>query len=293
MKQQNGIILFLAGFIFALLWSSASVATKIGLQQAQPFVICIARFFTGAIIMLLVSHVMMGKRLPRGKEWGQLAVYGMLNISIYLGLYVLAMQRISPGLGSLAIATNPVFISIISAVVFRQRLRLHTVISLVLCTAGVLMAAFPLFHSSYASPVGLLILLVSMFSYSAGVLYFSRKNWNDLHILTINGWQTGLGGLFLLPVMMLTWKNDMNHWNLAFIGSVLWLAIAVSIIAVQLWLFLLRDNALKASFWLFLCPVSGYIIAWVMMKEPIGLYTVAGMGLVLAGLYLVQRKRTA
>jgi LPXTG-motif cell wall-anchored protein len=61
--------------------------------------------------------------------------------------------------------------------------------------------------------------------------------------------------------------------------------------AVQLWLFLLKDNAVKASFWLFLCPVSGYLIANTLMHEPIGLFTIAGMALVIAGLYLVQRKK--
>jgi len=43
-----------------------------------------------------------------------LAVYGLLNISIYLGMYVIAMQTITAGIGSLAVASNPVFISFLS-----------------------------------------------------------------------------------------------------------------------------------------------------------------------------------
>ncbi len=230
-------------------------------------------------------------RLPQKKEWKQLALYGLLNISIYLGLYVIAMQQVSPGLGTLAVATNPVFISLLASIFLRQRVKPNTLVSLLLCTAGVLLAAYPLLQNSSATPAGLMILLVSMLAYSAGVLYFSRSNWEGLHMLTINGWQTLLGGVFLLPALALTYKNSKNTWDLRLAESVLWLALPVSIVAVQLWLLLLRENAVKASFWLFLCPISGYIIALLFMKEPIGIYTVAGMALVITGLWLVQRKK--
>jgi drug/metabolite transporter (DMT)-like permease len=290
--MRKRILLFFAGLVFAILWSSASTATKLGLQAAQPLVICVTRFFLAGVLMLVIAHVLLRSRLPAGREWRQLAVYGLLNISLYLGLYVVAMQHVSPGLGSLAIATNPVFINLISALFFRHRLKVYTLVSLLLCSAGVVAAAWPLLRNSSATPGGLLLLLVSMLAYSAGVLYFSRVFWHDLPILAINGWQTLLGGVFLLPFAILTYDGSRNSWDWHTIGAVLWLAIPVSIIAVQLWLYLLRDNATRASFWLFLCPVSGFLIANVVMKEPIGVYTISGMVLVIGGLYIVQSKKS-
>ena len=101
-----------------------------------------------------------------------------------------------------------------------------------------------------------------------------------------------LGGVFLLPFAVVSYRAGQNVWDWRSIGAILWLAIPVSIVAVQLWLYLLKDNAARASFWLFLCPVSGFLIANAVMKEPIGLYTIAGMALVIGGLYLVQVKRS-
>lgn len=290
-STAHSVLLFLAGVCFAFLWASASTATKLGLEVAQPFLINVTRFFIAGVVMLFISHGLMRNRRPLNREWKQLAIYGLLNISGYLGLYVIAMKNVSPGLGSLAIATNPVMINLLGALLFGQAIKANTWISLGLCMLGVLIAAYPLLQNSYATPRGLLLLLTSMLIYSCGILYFSRQNWNQLHILTINGWQTFLGGIFLWPVAAITYRSGANHWNWQFAGAVGWLAIPVSIIAVQLWLYLLRDNAVKASFWLFLCPVFGYLIANVVMKEPIGIFTVAGMALVLTGLYLVQRKK--
>lgn len=286
--MSKRVWLFFAGLVFAVLWSSASTATKLGLVAAQPMAICISRFFLAGVLMVVIAHLILRSRLPEGKEWGQLAIYGLLNISLYLGLYVLAMQHVSPGLGSLAIATNPVFINIISVLFFRQSLKIYTLVSLLLCSAGVILAAWPLLENSSATPGGLLVLLVSMLAYSGGVLYFSRRSWNGLSIMAINGWQTLLGGIFLLPLAAYTYDAHRNIWDWRTTGAVLWLAIPVSIIAVQLWLYLLKDNAARASFWLFLCPVSGFLIAHAVMNEPIGLYTIAGMAMVIGGLYLVQ-----
>ncbi len=242
--------------------------------------------------MLFLAHGLLRKRLPQKNEWKQLAIYGLLNISLYLGLYVLAMRNVSAGLGSLAIATNPVLINLMATLFFGHRLRMVTLASLVLCMSGVLLAAWPLFTDSYATPGGIGLLMFCMIIYSAGVIYFSKQNWGDLHILTINGWQTLLGGVFLIPAVIFTYDQAKNAWGFNMLAPILWLAIPVSIVGVQLWLYLLKDNAVKASFWLFLCPVFGFMIAGFMMAEPISLFTISGMLLTLAGLYLVQKYKS-
>ncbi|ULQ57612.1 EamA family transporter [Flavihumibacter rivuli] len=277
------------GVIFALLWASASTATKIALTGGQPFILSITRFFLAGTIMIIISHLFSRNRLPVGKEWRALAIYGLLNVTLYLGLYVIAMQTTSAGLASLAIAINPVLISILAAIVFKYRFSSISIISLILCTAGVTTAAWPLLKSSYATPLGLTTLVLSMVAYSAGAIFFTRTNWNQLDKLTINGWQTLLGGFFLLPFAWWKYDASRNQFDLAFWGGTLWLALPVSIGAVWAWMYLLREDAVKAAYWLYLCPVFGFLLAWLILGEPVSLFTMAGILLVVSGLYLVQR----
>jgi probable blue pigment (indigoidine) exporter len=293
MKHTGGynIKLIAAGISFAILWASASSATKVALQSAQPFVIAVTRFLIAGTLMLFISHIVLKERLPAGDEWKQIAVYGILNVSIYLGLYVIAMLYVSAGLGSLFTGTNPVMISIIAAVWLGHPLKRVTIISLLLCSAGIVVAAYPLLKNSYATPGGLVILFISMLSYSTGAVYFSKKKWHGLHIMVINGWQTLFGGIFLLPLLFAFYSSSKNVYDIKSVGGMLWLAIPVSIGAVQLWLYLLRDNPVKASFWLFLCPIFGFIMAAAVLQEPISFYTFIGVGLVISGLYIVQKDK--
>ena len=281
------------GLSFAVLWASASAATKVALLSAQPFVIAITRFLLAGTIMLAFAHLVKKYRLPHGKEWGRIMLYGLLNVSIYLGLYVIAMQKISAGLGTLAVAINPVLISLMSALIFRKPAGAKNIISLIICLAGVFVAAYPLLQTSYASPEGILIILASMLAYSIAAIYFSKTEWNGLDIVSINGWQTSLGGIFLMPLLLFTYKHSANQFDFHFWSGTLWLVLPVSIGAVQCWLYLSKENAARASYWLFLCPVFGFMISAWLLHEPLSWFTATGVLLVLGGLYLRNTERIA
>ncbi len=239
--------------------------------------------------MLFISHGIYKHRLPVGKEWKQVAVYGLLNITIYLGSYIVAMQTLTAGIGALAIGTNPVFISFLSVFFLKKKLTMPVILALFICTVGVLCAAWPLFEQAQVTARGLLILVFSMLSYSVSAVYFTTSKWNSLHLFTINGWQTFIGGILLLPFTWYYFTSMNNHFDTKFWVAVLWLAIPVSIVAVLIWLWLLKADSVKAGMWLFLCPLFGFIIAALIMNDSISVYTIVGVMLVMIGLFLSQQ----
>ncbi|HEU4606979.1 MAG TPA: DMT family transporter [Chitinophagaceae bacterium] len=281
----------LAGSLFAILWASAAAATRIGLLSAQPLVIAELRFGMASAFMLLLAHGVYRQRLPAGSEWKQLLIYGLLNISIYLGLYVVAMQTVSAGIGTLAVAANPVLIAFLSVFFLGKKITLRLFVSIIVCIGGVLLAAWPQLQDASVSWTGLLILMAGMLAYSAGAIYVAGKKWNGLSLLSINGWQTFLGGLCLLPVMLFCYDAGANHFDTRLFMAVGWLAFFVSFAAVQLWLWLLRINPVRAGLWLFICPVAGFLIAAVLLHEPLSWHTLVGMLLVLAGLGVVKSEK--
>lgn len=281
------------GVVFSILWASASVATKFGVQSATPLILANVRFFIAGILLLGFSYAFNkgeNYRLPSRKEFFQLALFGFLNTTLYLGLYVYAMKYTAAGIGSLAVSTNPLIIVLLSAWWLKRVPGWDEWLGIALGMAGIGIATYPLLENSHTTPLGIILLLISMVAVSAASVYYASIKW-ELPNLLINGWQVFLGGVFLLPATVFLADFSATSWDMQFWGSVLWLSLAVSVVGLICWFHLLRVDTVKASLWLFLCPLFGFIFAWWLMDEPITIYTVIGTLLVVGGLYAGQRKK--
>jgi probable blue pigment (indigoidine) exporter len=274
------------GLLFAVLWASASVAGKFGLLSVEPLVLFNIRFLGAGFLLLAYTLLSEKSRFPQKKEWKALTIFGAFNTTLYLGIFVIALQYTSPGITTLAVALNPLFISVMTAVWIKRKVTALEWLSVLIGLTGVFVASYPLLINSEAKPIGLILLIVSMAAYSAGAVYYADVKW-DLSRTSINGWQVFIGGILLVPFTILFHEKE-NSFDQTFWVSLLWLIIPVSIGAVQLWLRLLKTDAVKASLWLYLCPIFGFIYAAVLFHERITLYTITGTTLVLGALYLGQ-----
>lgn len=279
----------LTGFLFSMSWASASVAGKFGLFSAEPLVLFSFRFILAGIFLLAFAYVVQRSRLPRGIEWKQLTIFGTFNTALYLGVFIIALQFITPGITTLAIALNPLFISIMSAVWMKRRVTRNEWLSISLGIVGVATAAYPLLLSSQATVGGLVMLAISMVAYSFGSVYYAAVKW-ELSRTTINAWQVFIGGLIIIPFAIL-FHQKTNEFDLRFWLSVAWLIFPVSILAVQLWLRLLKSDAVRASLWLYLCPVFGFVYSAILLNEPFTFFTIAGTVLVMIALYIGQNNK--
>lgn len=277
------------GLVFSMLWASASVAGKFGLYSAEPLILFTTRFFLAGFILLAFTYGIQRSRLPEGKEWLQLSIFGAFNTTLYLGLFVVALQYIMPGITSLAIALNPLLISIMSAVWMKRKVKMQEWLSILIGITGVAVAVYPLLQTSYATTEGMVLLSLSMITYSFGSVYYASVPWK-LPRTTINAWQVFIGGLFLAPFAWIM-NTGTSTFDLRFWLSLAWLILPVSILAVQLWLRLLKSDAVQASLWLYLCPIFGFLYSTFLMDEPFTIYTFAGTVMVMIALYIGQRKK--
>lgn len=246
------------------------------------------RFLLAGIILLAYVYIIERSRLPVGKEWLQLTIFGAFNTTIYLGVFIVALQYVTPGITTLALALNPLFISLMTALWMKRPIRLVEWLSILLGIAGVIIAAYPLLLNSSATVGGLAWLAVSMVAYSFGTVYYAAIKW-ALSRTAINAWQVLIGGVLIIPMAAVMHERP-SHFDLNFWLSLLWLIFPVSILAVHLWLRLLKVDAVRASLWLYLCPVFGFAYASVLLDEPFTGYTIGGTVLVILALYLGQRK---
>lgn len=280
----------LAGFTFSVLWASASVAGKFGLLSSEPLTLFTVRFLVAGLILLLFAVLTSRHRWPTAKEWLHLTIFGTFNTTLYLGIFIIALEDVAAGITALALALNPLLISVLSSLWMKRPTSMLEWISIGIGIAGVTVATYPLLLTGHATTVGMILLGLSMVAYSIGAVYYSSVKWT-LPRSVINGWQVFIGGLLLLPFTLI-FEGGGTHYDSTFWLSVAWLVIPVSIGAVQLWLYLLKEDAVRASLWLFLCPIFGLLYSTWLLDEPFTLYTLAGACLVLVSLYVGQSRRS-
>ena len=161
---------------------------------------------------------------------------------------------------------------------------------LLLGLLGVGIATYPLLQNSYATVSGLLIFAVWYdFRFGGhGVLRQYPVAVTESGHQRLAGFF--IGGVLLLPFTLLSGGFSESQYDGRFWASVFWLILPVSVAALQLWFYLIRQDPVRASLWLFLCPIFGFSYSYVLMGEPITEYTVVGTFFVIGGLWLGRKK---
>ncbi len=278
------------GILFALFWSSATVATKFAIRSVDPFLLTFLRFSLVSLLLLFYVYAIKGRsnRLPQVKELKHLFVLGVCNVTLYMTGYLIAIKTISAGLISLATATNPLILILLSAVFLDKKPTAKQWIGIAVSVAGLVLASIPNLKHSHLTIKGLVALIAGIVALSSGSVYYSKVRL-ALPKMVVNTWQITIGGLLFAPILWLNRGNNFIKPDLNFSLSFIWLVIPVSIIAYSLWLTLVHKDPVKAGGWLFLTPVLGYLMAIIILHEPVTIYGVSGALMVVLGLTYSRR----
>lgn len=281
------------GVLFAILWASATAATKFGIRSVEPLLLACIRFLlVGGLLTGFVYIVRAGKfRLPTKKEFRHLFILGLLNITIYIAAFVIAVKMVSAGLVSLFNAMPPLVITMLSAIWLKRPVQAKEWVGIGLAFSGLAIAAIPNLQSSHATLGGIFILMAGQVALATGSTYYAGIKL-ELPRLVINAWQTAIGGLLLIPIVLLNRKNIYLIADSNFYWSLGWLVIPVSVIAYSLWLHLLHKDSVKAGMWLFVTPVLGYLLAVWLLREKVTVFAMVGALMVIAGVSIARRKKT-
>lgn len=81
-------------------------------------------------------------------------------------------------------------------------------------------------------------------------------------------------------------------WTSQFVGALLWLVLALSLGAILLLTWLIKHGeAARVSSLFYLVPPVTAVEAWLLFGEPLGWLKIAGIALVVLGVYLVMRRK--
>ncbi|MBA2393682.1 MAG: DMT family transporter [Ktedonobacteraceae bacterium] len=288
--KRSPLVTIVALF-YILLWSSAFIATKIGVTHSPPLTLLSVRFLCAALLMGLLAW---GKKLPLPQgwsAWGRLALFGLLNSAVYLGFNYEALRHLSAGMGSIISATNPLLLTLIAPFVLRERLTLWRVLGLILGFGGVLFVMGARLNTGgHLDTVGgMIVSFFGVIGLVCATLFYKRYPPRE-HAFVVNAVQLGAAGLALLLPAILIEHPEQVRIDAPLAWSFLYLVFVISIGASLLWFWLLkRGEASSVSSYYFLTPIAGLALAALLLGEPFGLRDLLGLVAVAAGIALINR----
>lgn len=288
------MVIYLKLFLTAIFWGGTFVAARMVAQHVGPYSASFLRFFTASLFLLVIITLKEG-RIPRLERHQVLPaiLLGMTGVFAYNVFFFLGMKTIPAGRASLIVATNPVFISLLSALIFRERLNSAKVKGIFLCLTGatiVISRGDPL--SIFTGSVGwgeiyVLCCVASWVAYSL-IGKVIMKDFSPLAAVT---YSCLIGGAALfIPACMEDLPGLIGSlypvdWigivYLGFFGTVLgffWYYEGIRAIGPS-----------RASVFINFVPVSGVFFGWLILGETVNLSLLAGAALVMAGVYLINR----
>jgi drug/metabolite transporter (DMT)-like permease len=276
----------LLGLVFSFLWASASTAAKYSFQGQPPLTILSVRFaVAGALMMAWHYGLRRDGALPRGRQWGQLAIVGLTNSTLFLGAAWLGLREVPVGLYSLFLATMPFQVAILSRVWLGRRATRREWLGIAVAAIGLAIVAAPSLARSTATLSGLVLVIIAMVSQAVGAVYLKRAAL-ELPSGMINAWQLLIGLGFLLPFAAALDGGAGLRPTPQMISGLAWSIVMVSVVANALLFTMQKRDPLWASTWLLLAPVFSYLQAALVLGEPIGWTDLIGSALVVAGLVI-------
>ena len=286
-------VLYLKLALMAVFWSGVFPAVSVLLRSMDVFTAVFLRFSMASAILLALLRWRAG-RFPRlsPREAVLVLGLGLLGIAFYNSLFTAGLARVEASRAALIVPTNPAVTALVAALVLRERLGLVRGLGVALSVAGalwVLCRGDPRAFAELDFGPGELLLVLCVFTWSAYAL-LGRVALASLSPLALTAYVMLAGSL---PMAIPAW---LEQPSLARVSMESWVAMAYLVVFGTVLPFLWFSEGVKAlgaaraSQFINLVPPLAVAEAVLLLGEPMTPALYVGAGLVVAGLYLTNRR---
>ncbi|MDX1342477.1 MAG: DMT family transporter [Reinekea sp.] len=289
MTNERKALLF--ALTAVLLWSTVATAFKVALQYHS-----VLSLLTGASLTSLItfSVVLLAKGRFRPSvralpgNWKNALLLGAVNPVIYYLVLFAAYDRLPAQVAQPVNYTWAITLALLSVPILKHRLNRFDIIGLLLGYAGVTVISLAGKNvTGELDLFGLFLALLSTFLWAGFWLLNTRNALDPLTSLFHNF-------LIATPILLvaLIWTDSAPALSWPAVTSVAYVGLFEMGITFIFWQQALRltNNAARIGTLIFLSPFISLFLISLVLKEPLQLQTFFGLGLIIAGVWLSQRR---
>ncbi|WP_420391399.1 DMT family transporter [Acuticoccus sp.] len=277
--------------IFVLLWSTGFVGARYAMPYAEPFTFLSMRYAL-AIAILAAVVLLVRAPLPAWRPAGHALVVGVLIHGVYLGgVFVAVDAGLNAGIAALVVSLQPILTTLLAAALLGEPATPRVFAGLGLGLAGVALVVAPkLGTGGGIVPWTLVPVATSAVAISVGSVWQKRF---------VGGVDLRAGTMLqycgaLVPTAVAAWALETRQvqWTGELMFALAWFVVVLSILAVLLMLFLIREGAVsRVASLLYLVPGLTAVMAWLMFRETLSAIQLAGLALACVGVAAATRQR--
>lgn len=277
--------------LLASLWGPSFLFIKVAVQDIPPLTLAFGRVVIGAALLLAVLR---WRRQPLSRSrntWRALAVVALMHNALPFVLFGWGEQYIDSALASILNGTTPLFTIVLAHfLVPGDRLTPAKLTGVVIGFAGLIVLTLPTLRDGIQGTTwGIVAVAAAAASYGIAIVY-TRNHLRGLPPLVAPASQLALATLYLLPLTLLIDQP----WQLpapspAALASMLALGVLGTGLAFVVYYRLLETaEPTYVSMVTYVIPVFGVILGVVVLGERLSWYSLAGFGLILLGVMIVN-----
>ncbi|OXM17094.1 DMT family transporter [Paenibacillus herberti] len=283
--------LYVALILLSLIWGGSFFFIKVLLEEAGPWTIAFLRGAMGLVTIILIMLVLRKPFGLRSIPWLPMVIMSCFNTVVPWALIAFSETRITSGVASVLNATTPLWTIIVGTLFFGAAAGRKQWLGMLVSLAGImiLLGINPATLIS-VDGLGFVCMLAATLFYGIGSQLSKRLTGLSMYQATFGMLlcATVAGGMaaFVLepfPTHVIT--------SGAFLTSLVGLGVVGSGIAYIIFFYLIQKGSPEfATMVTYLVPVSAILWGYVLLNEEIHWNLLAGLAVILTGVFLATRK---
>ncbi len=293
-EPQSASVIFghILVLVLSLIWGMAFVAIRRAAFELNPVTLTVARWLIASAGFLILAPIF-GRPKTRfeKKDLPRAILLSLASVGGYHLSINYAERIVSSGLAGLLISFGPVFAVLLSAIFLKEKIGMKLLLALLLATLGAVILSATNADLSFAYVTGPIAVVFSAFMY--GVFSVASKPLAVKYGAFPTAIWAAVGGtLMLLPLISNAFFAELAALSIEGWLSVLYLAIASTVIANMILYTLISGRAVsKLSVQLYLVPIISVVGGILVLGEVVTVFTVVGGVLLLASVALATGAR--
>jgi drug/metabolite transporter (DMT)-like permease len=271
--------------LLSALWGASFIFIRVAVPALGPFVLVELRVGLAAAALALCAALL--GRLPKLRvRWRQFALLGTVNAAIPFSLISAAEINLTASLAAILNSTTVMFTALVAVVWMGDALTARKVVGVVLGIVGVtVLVGWDPIAMNCVVVLSVGAMLAASLSYGLGAVY-AKRTFAGAPPMTIAIGQLTAASMLMLPLAAVSVPDERP--STIVVLSVLGLALLSTAVAYMLYFRLIENvGPTSTSTVTLLVPLFGLLFGVVLLDEPVGLGTLAGLVLILSSVTLI------